>query len=87
MSLDPVIDASGYPRPAVTIKVEGDEWDENILKEPIKKQPGTFTKEEILAAISAAESSVWVAPPSRSSKTIPPSRKYRRSTDHKRCGM
>ena len=54
MSLDPVIDASGYPRPAVTIKVEGDEWDENILKEPIKKQPGTFTKEEILAAISAA---------------------------------
>lgn len=54
MSLDPVIDASGYPRPAVTIKVEGDEWDENILKEPINKQPGTFTKEEILAAISAA---------------------------------
>ena len=54
MSLDPVIDASGYPRPAVTIKVEGDEWDENILKDPINKQPGTFTKEEILAAISAA---------------------------------
>ena len=26
MSLDPVIDASGYPRPAVTIKVEGDEF-------------------------------------------------------------
>ena len=51
MSLDPVIDASGYPRPAVTIKVE---WDENILKDPINKQPGTFTKEEILAAISAA---------------------------------
>ena len=54
MSLDPVIDASGYPRPAVTIKVEGDECDENILKDPINKQPGTFTKEEILAAISAA---------------------------------
>ena len=54
MSLDPVIDASGYPRPAVTIKVEGDEWDENILKDPINKQPGTFTKEDILAAISAA---------------------------------
>ena len=54
MSLDPVIDASGYPRPAVTIKVEGDEWDENILKDPINKQPSTFTKEEILAAISAA---------------------------------
>ena len=54
MSLDPVVDASGYPRPAVTIKVEGDEWDENILKDPINKQPGTFTKEEILAAISAA---------------------------------
>ncbi|WP_455509833.1 electron transport complex subunit RsxC [Butyricimonas paravirosa] len=54
MSLDSVIDASGYPRPAVTIKVEGDEWDENILKDPINKQPGTFTKEEILAAISAA---------------------------------
>ena len=54
MSLDPVIDASGYPRPAVTIKVEGDEWDENILKDPINKHPNTFTKEEILAAISAA---------------------------------
>ena len=54
MSLDPVIDASGYPRPAVTIKVEGDEWDENILKDPINKQPCTFRKEEILAAISAA---------------------------------
>ncbi|MCB6971755.1 MULTISPECIES: electron transport complex subunit RsxC [Butyricimonas] len=53
-SIDPVVDASGYPRPAITIKVEGDEWDENILKEPIAKHPNTFTKEEIIAAISAA---------------------------------
>ena len=54
VSLDPVIDASGYPRPAITIKVEGDEWDENILKDPASKHPGDFTKEEILKAISAA---------------------------------
>ncbi len=53
-SLDPVIDASGYPRPAVTIKVEGDEWDQNIWKEPTDKNPDAFTKEEILAAINAA---------------------------------
>ncbi len=53
-SLDPVIDASGYPRPAVTIKVEGDEWDQNIRKEPTDKNPDAFTKEEILAAINAA---------------------------------
>ena len=53
-SIDPVVDASGYPRPAITIKVEGDEWDENILKEPLAKHPNTFTKEEIIAAISAA---------------------------------
>lgn len=54
MSLDPVIDASGYPRPAITIKVEGDEWDENIRKDTASKRPGDFTKEEILKAISAA---------------------------------
>ena len=53
-SIDPVVDASGYPRPAISIKVEGDEWDENILKEPLAKHPNTFTKEEIIAAISAA---------------------------------
>ncbi len=53
-SIDPVVDASGYPRPAITIKVEGDEWDENILKEPLAKHPNTFTKEEIIATISAA---------------------------------
>jgi len=53
-SIDPVIDASGYPRPAITIKVEGDEWDEKILKEPLSQHPNTFTKEEIIAAINAA---------------------------------
>ena len=53
-SIDPVVDASGYPRPAISIKVEGDEWDENILKEALAKHPNTFTKEEIIAAISAA---------------------------------
>lgn len=53
-SIDPVVDASGYPRPAITIKVEGDEWDENILKEPLAQHPNTFTKEEIIAAINAA---------------------------------
>jgi len=53
VSLDPAIDASGYPRPAIAIKVEGDEWDE-IQKNPTDRRPGDFTKEEILKAISAA---------------------------------
>lgn len=54
VNMEPVIDTSGYPRPAITIKVEGDEWEEDILHEPIRKLPHEFTKEEILSAIQNA---------------------------------
>ena len=34
LKIDTVIDASGYPKPAVYITVEGDEWEENIDRSP-----------------------------------------------------
>ena len=53
VSTDPVPDASGLPKPAITIKTEGDEWAPEIRRgseEPWE----TFTKEDILKAIAAA---------------------------------
>ena len=52
--IEPVMDASGYPRPAVVINVEGDEWDESVLAAPEGKKPEEYTKEEIIKAIAAA---------------------------------
>ena len=54
VNIEAVTDASGYPRPSVIIKVEGDEWDESVLQEAEKKQPSDYTKEEIIKAINAA---------------------------------
>lgn len=54
VNIEAVTDASGYPRPSVIIKVEGDEWEESILQEAEKKQPSDYTKEEIIKAINAA---------------------------------
>lgn len=53
-SIEPVTDASGYARPAITIKVEGDEWEETILPTPLRKSPEEFTKEEIINTIQQA---------------------------------
>ena len=54
VNIEAVTDASGYPRPSVIIKVEGDEWEESILQEAEKNQPSDYTKEEIIKAINAA---------------------------------
>ena len=53
-NIEPVIDSSGYPKPAIIIKVEGDEWEEGILREAVNKRPDEFTKEEIISAIQSA---------------------------------
>lgn len=54
VNIDVVTDASGYSRPAVIIKVEGDEWDESIIKEEITKRSFEYTREEIISAIQSA---------------------------------
>ena len=40
--------------PAIIIDVEGDEWEEGILREAVNKRPDEFTKEEIISAIQSA---------------------------------
>ena len=56
--IDTVIDASGYPKPAIYIKVEGDEWEESIDRsdklEKIKHRREELTKDVILEKIKAA---------------------------------
>jgi electron transport complex protein RnfC len=55
LDIEAVVDASGYARPAVVIRVEGDEWDASVSRQ---ESPGrhlsAFSREEILAAIQAA---------------------------------
>lgn len=55
--IDTVVDASGYQRPAVFVKVEGDEWEESIDRsaelETLDKHP-ELTPEEIVNRIKAA---------------------------------
>ena len=52
--IDVQLDASGYKRPAVFIDVEGDEWDENIIRTNEINRQCLLTKEEILTKIQAA---------------------------------
>lgn len=52
--IDVQLDASGYKRPAVFIDVEGDEWDENIIRTNEINRKCFLTKEEILTKIQAA---------------------------------
>ena len=54
VNVDNVIDASGYAKPAVIIKVEGDEWDDTVLTTPLEKGVEEFSAEEILSSIEAA---------------------------------
>lgn len=53
-STEPVADTSGYARPAVTIRVEGDEWEENILRNTSSKRSFEYSRSEILEAIQQA---------------------------------
>lgn len=53
-SLEPVADGGGVRRPAITIRVEGDEWDESIDRSPEVVKACNLTSQEIIAKIAAA---------------------------------
>ena len=50
--IDNVIDSTGYKKPAVIIKVEGDEWDESIDRSPEIIRDIKLSSEEIVKKIS-----------------------------------
>lgn len=52
--IDSVIDSSGYKRPAILITVDGDEWDENIDKNPEPVRECNLSGEEIIKKIGEA---------------------------------
>lgn len=52
--IDSLADASGYKRPAIVIKVEGDEWLAEIDRSPELKKEITASPEEIVKAVAAA---------------------------------
>jgi electron transport complex protein RnfC len=52
--IDSAIDASGYPRPAIYIDVEGDEWEETIDRTETLNRECTLSPQEIIGKISAA---------------------------------
>lgn len=54
VSVDNITDAAGLSRPAITIKVEGDEWMPEIDRNPKVEHNITLSKEEIIKAIAAA---------------------------------
>ncbi|SFK73586.1 electron transport complex protein RnfC [Porphyromonadaceae bacterium KH3CP3RA] len=54
LKLDKAIDASGYRRDAVFIKVEGDEWEESIDRSTDLKKECNLSSREILDKIAAA---------------------------------
>ncbi len=55
MQIGPVADAGGYTKQAVTIKVEGDEWEESIDRTPdINANVDAFSPEEIINLVHEA---------------------------------
>ena len=54
VKIDQAIDASGYPRPAVFIDVEGDEWEAAIDRDETLIKDCPFSPEEILQKIADA---------------------------------
>ena len=54
LKVDNVYDSSGYPKPAVFISVEGDEWEEGIDRSPAIVKECNLDAKEIVAKISAA---------------------------------
>ncbi len=53
-SVDVVLDSSGYKRPAITIVVEGDEWDSSIDRTPDIKTEINLSAQEIIKKITDA---------------------------------
>lgn len=54
MKIDQTIDASGYKRDAIFIKVEGDEWEENIDCSETLQKECTLSPKEIIEKVAAA---------------------------------
>ena len=52
--IDAVIDASGYPKPAVFIDVEGDDWEEGIDRSDTLVKECNLTADEIVGKIADA---------------------------------
>ncbi len=52
--IDTIIDAGGYPKPAIFIDVEGDEWEENIDRTATLVKECNLTSEEIVKKIADA---------------------------------
>lgn len=50
--IDEVIDTSGYRRPAVIIEVEGDEWEESIIRSTELKKQVLLSQKEIIQKIN-----------------------------------
>ena len=52
--IDTIVDASGYPKPAIFIDVEGDEWEESIDRSETLVKECTLSSEEIVKKIADA---------------------------------
>lgn len=50
--IDNVIDASGYPKPAIIIDVDGDEWEESIDRSKTLVKECTLSAEEIVKRVA-----------------------------------
>ncbi len=51
-SLDPVLDSTGYKKPAITIAVEGDEWLTDIDRSTDLRKEVSLSAEEIIAKVN-----------------------------------
>lgn len=54
VAIDNIIDAAGFSKPAITIKVEGDEWVSEIDRSDKIESNSDLSKEDIVKAIAAA---------------------------------
>ena len=52
--IDNIVDASGYPKPMIIIKVEGDEWEEDINKSAKINSNLEYNKDEIIEKVAKA---------------------------------
>lgn len=50
--IDSIVDAGGYPRPTVVVKVEGDEWLESIDRDSVLVDTISLSSEEIVKRVS-----------------------------------
>lgn len=63
--IDTIVDASGYPKPAIFIDVEGDEWEESIDRSDTLVKECKLLPKKSSRRLRMPASSVWVVPASR----------------------